>query len=81
MPKSRIKGLPKTVKIFQASPLFRETLLRLVEDETLSHQFKTPLEKLLLLELSQLDDETFALKIPDDPSGQIRPLSIVKNWL
>lgn len=55
-----------SVRIFQASPLFRELLLRLVENPDLDPSFGTLLEKTLLAELSQLNDEGLSVRFPKD---------------
>ncbi len=53
-------------RIFEASPLFRELLLRLVESDEVDPQFRRLLEDTLLAELLQLRDEGLSVRFPKD---------------
>ena len=60
-------GSTRGTRIFEASPLFRETLLRLVEDPGLDVDHRALLEQSLRLELATLPTDDLSLTLPSDP--------------
>lgn len=56
----------KNICVLQASPLFREILLRLTENRVNDQTFKEMLELSLIKEMCLLRNEPFSIKIPKD---------------
>lgn len=59
-------GTFKNICVFQASPLFREILIRLAEDRLNDQMFKEMLELSLIKEMCLLKNEPFSIKFPED---------------
>ncbi len=54
------------ISIFQASGLFREIIIKIVEDNFCEKDYKNLLESVLIKELSSLRSEPFSIKLPID---------------
>jgi len=66
-------------RVFEASALFSELLIRLVEDSQLSARYRQLLEGSLVEELQILEGEEFSLKLPTDSRALRVALALISD--